>query len=75
MNEEMKYFAGDLEEFLHKGHKLLNMMHQSMGQRGGGNRVWQGFGNRGDGNWNNGGSNDMGERGWFGVGGYDPRIG
>lgn len=71
MNEE-KYFAEELEEFLRKGHKLLNRMQQSMGQRGG-YRGGQNFGNRGEGPWSEG-SNNMGERGWFGMGGYDPRF-
>jgi len=71
MNEEMKYLAQELEEFLHKGHKLLNKIKgQSMGQRGGYSRM----GYREDGApWNNG--SDMGERNWFGgMGGYDPRY-
>lgn len=68
MNEE-KYFAEELEEFLRKGHKLLNRMQQSMGQRG----VYNGVNNYPNGQMNNGGNN-MGERGWFGVGGYDPRF-
>lgn len=72
MNEEMRYLAEDLEEFLQKGHKVLNKMRQSMGQRGG-YRGGQGYGNRDESRWNNG-NNDMGERGWFGVGGYDPRF-
>ncbi len=72
MNDEMKYFAEELEEFLRKGHKVLNKMQQSMGQRGG-YRGGQSYGNREDGQWNNGGNN-MGERGWFGMGGYDPRF-
>lgn len=71
MNEDMKYFSEELEEFLRKGHKLLNKMQQNMGQRG--YRGGQGYGNREDGQWNNGGGN-MGERGWFGMGGYDPRF-
>lgn len=71
MNEEMKYFASDLEEFLRKGHKLLNMMYQSMGQRGG-NMGGQGFGNRGDGQWNDG-MNNMGERIRINNG-FDPRF-
>lgn len=54
MNEEMKYFAEELEEFLRKGHKLLNKVGQNMGQRrsggqGYGNRNGQGYGNREDG--------------------------
>jgi hypothetical protein len=54
MNEEMKYFAEEFEEFLRKGHKLLNKMGQNMGQRRGvgqgyGNRGSQGYGNREDG--------------------------
>ncbi len=68
----MRYFAEDLEEFLRKGHKLLNKVGQSMGQRRGGgqgygNRNGQGYGNREDGGqW----SGDMGERNNW----YDPRF-
>jgi len=71
MNEEMRYFAEELEELLRKGHKMLNRMQQSMGQRGGG--YYGGQGNYPNGQMNNGGGN-MGERVWFGTGGYDPRI-
>ena len=71
MNEEMKYLVQELEEFLHKGHQLLNKMKgQSMGQRRGG------YGHIGyrenGGQWDNG--SDMGERWFGGVGGYDPRY-
>lgn len=72
MNEEMKYLAQELEDFLHRGHKLLERIKgQSMGQRRGG------YGRMGyrdnEGRWDNGG--DMGERGWSGgMGGYDPRY-
>lgn len=73
MNEELKYMAQEIEEFLHKGHKLLERIKgQSMGQRRGG---YGRIGYREDGApWNNG--SDMGERGWFGGvgGGYDPRF-
>ena len=71
MNEEMRYFAEELEEMLRKGHKMLNRVRQSMGQRGGVSRPRQSYDNDYQ-NWN--GGNDMGERGWFGMGGYDPRI-
>lgn len=69
----MKYLVQELDEFLHKGHKLLNKIKgQSMGQRYGGG-YGGGYGNRDNGGqWNNG--NDMGERNWFGMGGYDPRF-
>lgn len=72
MNEEMKYFAEELEEFLRKGHKLLNKVGQNMGQRrsggqGYGNRNGQGYGTREDGGpW----GGDMGERNNW----YDPRF-
>ncbi len=71
MNEEMRYLAQELEEFLHKGHKLLDKIKgQSMGQRRGGyGRT--GYREGGD-RWDNG--SDMGERNWFGMGGYDPRY-
>lgn len=73
MNEEMKYLAEELEEFLRKGHKLLDKIKgQSMGQRRGGyGRM--GYRDNG-GQWDNG--SDMGERNWFGggMGGYDPRY-
>lgn len=69
MNEEMKYFARELEEFLRKGHHVLNKvqgMGQSMGQRNGS------YGNRDGGDmWRN---DNMGERNWLGMGGYDPRF-
>lgn len=71
MNEDMKYLVQELEEHLHKTHKLLNRIKgQSMGQRGGYGRM----GYREDnGQWNNG--SDMGERTWFGgIGNYDPRY-
>lgn len=69
MNEEIRYFAEELEEFLRKGHKVLDKIKgQSMGQRHGYGRM----GYRDDnGKWGNG---DMGERNWFGMGGYDPRF-
>jgi len=70
MNEDMKYFAEELEEFLRKGHRMLNKMQQSMGQRGGLHYPMQGAQN---GQMNNGGGS-MGERNWFGMGGYDPRL-
>lgn len=71
MNEEMRYMAQELEEFLHKGHKLLNKIKgQSMGQRGGYGRM--GYRDN-EGRWENG--SDMGERTWFGgMGSYDPRY-
>ncbi len=72
MNEEMKYLAEELEEFLRKGHKLLDKIKgQSMGQRRGG---YGRMGYReGSDRWDNG--SDMGERNWFGgMGGYDPRY-
>lgn len=70
MNEEMRYMVQELEEFLHKGHKLLEKVKgQSMGQRRGYGRM--GY-REGGGQWDN--SSDMGERNWFGMGGYDPRY-
>lgn len=73
MNEELKYLAQELEEFLHKGHQMLDKIKgQSMGQRHGGYGP-MGFRENGGGSWNNGGS--MGERTWFGgIGNYDPRY-
>ncbi len=71
MNEEMKYLAEELEEFLRKGHKLLDKIKgQSMGQRRGG---YGRMGYRDDRERYDNGS-DMGERNWFGMGGYDPRY-
>lgn len=72
MNEEMIYFAEELEEMLRKGHKMLNRMKQRIGQRGG-YRGGQNYVNRGEGQFNEEGDS-MGERRWFGIGGYDPRI-
>jgi len=70
MNEEMREFV---EEFVHKGQKLLNKTGQGMGQRGGGYGNRMGYSGRGMGFRDNGDqwSNDMGERSWQG---YDPRY-
>ncbi len=71
MNEEMTYLAEEVEEFLRKGHKLLDKIKgQSMGQRRGG---YGRMGYRDDRERYDNGS-DMGERNWFGMGGYDPRY-
>lgn len=70
MNDEMKYFAEELEEFLRKGHKMLNKMQQRMGQRGGG--YYPGQVNYPNGQMHNG-DGTMGERNWIGNG-FDPRF-
>ena len=73
MNEEMREFAEEMQEFLRKGHRLLGKMGQGMGQRGGyGSRG--GYGNRNMGN-RDGGQYDsgMGQREWQEMG-YDPRY-
>lgn len=66
MNEEMKYLAEELEDFLRKGHKVLNKLQQNMGQRSG--YVNRNMGNDGFNPWENGA---MGQRTWQG---YDPRF-
>lgn len=45
MNEEIREFAEELQDFLKKGHKLLNKMGQGMGQGGYGENVGQWFRN------------------------------
>lgn len=72
MNDDIRLMTEELEEFLHRGCKLLKKMKgQSMGQRHGGGYGRMGY--RDDRERYDNGS-DMGERNWFGMGGYDPRL-
>lgn len=64
MNEEMREFAEELQDFLKKGHKLLSKMGQGMGQRGG-----QGYGN----NMGQNGFQGMGQN--YGQGGFGENVG
>lgn len=77
MNEEIREFSEELQDFLKKGHKLLNKMGQGMGQRNGN----QGYGpNYGQGMGQNMGQGSYGEnvgqwfRNNFGGQGFDPRF-
>lgn len=73
MNDELKEFAEELQDFIKRGNKLLNKIGQSMGQRGG-----QGYGQ----NYGQGMGQNMGQGGYGdnpgqwsrGGNGYDPRY-
>lgn len=60
MNEELKEMVEELQEFIHKGEKLLVKAHQKMGMRTN-QRMGQMNGNYGRGNYGNGQS--MGQMG------------
>lgn len=73
MNEEMKYFAEDLEELLRKGHKVLNKINQNMGQRRGNGQM---YGNRSNSPYREDPGqlgNEIGERNGWPMN-YDPRF-
>lgn len=72
MNEELREFAEELQDFMKRGHKLLNKLGQSMGQRNG-----QGYNQRMGQNMgqypSQGGYGENGGQMWP-LNGFDPRY-